>query len=106
MGPAVLVAASAVSGINALMSRAARSIVGRAIRWRSVAVREAMGYLSGGRLGAWSRQRSGHPRVCWEGPLRAVATFGSWEAEGLGRPREVACKLVELPEARKVDLPG
>lgn len=63
-----------------------------AIRWRSGADREAMGYLSGGR----SQRRIGRPQLRWEYPLCMLATSGCWEAEGLVPSRDVARKLVEL----------
>lgn len=82
--PAPDIAACAVSGISAWISRRDCSIAGRAIRWRSAADRVAMSHLTGGRLGPWSRHRLGRPRQRCEDPPFPVVLVGRWLS---GRPR-------------------
>lgn len=61
--PAAIKAARAVSGVQALASRSACSVVGRIIRWRSQCDVDAMRIFAGGQLGSWGRRRNGASEI-------------------------------------------
>lgn len=52
--PTAIIAASAVTAINALVTLSACSSVCGTTHWRSAVDMEALGYLSGGRLRSWA----------------------------------------------------
>lgn len=78
--PVAIIVARAVSGIDALRSSPASSIVGRVTRWPSPADRDAMGHMSGGRLGLSSRPTAFEVR----GSLLPVGGFLLVGTGGLG----------------------
>lgn len=89
--PVAIIAARAVSGSNALISRLECSIDGRVIRWRSAAAADmdAINHLCGVRQGPRPICRVGRPHLRWEeSPLPIVGYLlvggrgGPWLSPG------------------------
>lgn len=89
-----------------LLARSACSTVGRAIRWHSAAGRAALSYLSGRCQRSWDKQCLRRQYLRWEDPLWSLAGNSWWETGDLGRPREVARKLLRIMEPGQDDPPG